>query len=332
MKRWLTLFTGMLLGVLLVIGCGGGSDDDDDGILDPNGGGDETSGYVVSGGTMTSEGQPIQGVNVGITSETVQLSVTSNASGAYQFTGLENGSYMIIPYKEGYTFQPENRIVTVAGADLSNQNFMGTPVGGGDGNGGGTSNELTVTVGTGLTPEISWTGGNANSLYVMDTAQWGSNYQWSITTPDGQTAGFSSPVTYGVTPTGMVEEVNLPLEPDREYRVCVSRWTLDGNVVGYAIFSTAGLDAPGDGYTVTGAVVDDDRRGISGATVILASGGDVTFVKTTTTDSGGGYTFSNIPDGTYTITATHPSYNFKPVMQVITVEGGNKAVSNFVED
>lgn len=328
MKRWAGVLVSGACVLSLVFGCGdnGGGDDGGDSLLDPNGGG-TTSGHVIWGGTMTSSGDPIPGVSVGLTSESGQQTQVSGADGSYEFSGLENGSYMIIPYKEGYTFQPENRVVRVAGADMSNQDFMGTSVGGGD---GGDAETITITVGEGLTPQISWTGGNANALYVMDTAQWGSNYQWSITTPDGQTTGFASPVTYGVTPEGFVEEVNRPLEPDREYRVTISRLTTSGNIVGYAYFSTAGLSGGGDAYTVSGAVVDDGRHGIAGATVIIASA--TNFMQTTTTDSGGSYRFTNIPDGTYTITATHPNYTFRNVMQQITVDGANVTVSNFVED
>jgi hypothetical protein len=46
--------------------------------------------------------------------------------------------------------------------------------------------------------------------------------------------------------------------------------------------------------------------GLSGVTVTLGS-------LTTTTDANGNYSFSNVPDGTYTVTPSLTGYTFNPV-------------------
>ena len=49
--------------------------------------------------------------------------VTSDASGAYAFSGLANGVYTVTPSRAGYTFTPVSRTVTVSDADSPGVNF-----------------------------------------------------------------------------------------------------------------------------------------------------------------------------------------------------------------
>ena len=90
--------------------------------LDGTGGGTTTT-YSVSGTVATSGGAGISGATV----STGSVSATTNASGAYTLTGLVNGTYTLTPSLSGYTFSPVNRSVTVSGANVSGQNFTGTP-------------------------------------------------------------------------------------------------------------------------------------------------------------------------------------------------------------
>jgi len=53
--------------------------------------------------------------------------VTTNSMGKYKFTGLPNGNYTITPNKTGYTFTPISMPVTISGANVSGQNFKGSP-------------------------------------------------------------------------------------------------------------------------------------------------------------------------------------------------------------
>lgn len=80
--------------------------------------------YSVSGTVSTSAGVGISGVTV----STGSVSTTTNSSGAYTLANLANGSYTLTPSLGGYTFSPASRSVTVSGANVSGQNFTGTPV------------------------------------------------------------------------------------------------------------------------------------------------------------------------------------------------------------
>ena len=79
--------------------------------------------FTVSGTIATSGGTGINGVTV----STGSTSTVTNSTGAYTLTGLANGTYTLTPSLSGYTFSPVNRSVTVSGANVTAQNFTGTP-------------------------------------------------------------------------------------------------------------------------------------------------------------------------------------------------------------
>ena len=71
--------------------------------------------------------------------------------------------------------------------------------------------------------------------------------------------------------------------------------------------------------TVSGAITD-------GVTIILTGAGSAT----TSTNTGGNYSFSGLVNGTYTVTPSLPGYTFTPSSAAITVSGTNVTGTNFV--
>jgi hypothetical protein len=53
-------------------------------------------------------------------------SVTTDANGAFAFSGLTNGSYTVTPSKQGYTFTPSSTNVTVSDASVTGVDFGAT--------------------------------------------------------------------------------------------------------------------------------------------------------------------------------------------------------------
>lgn len=53
---------------------------------------------------------------------------TTNSAGAYTFSGLASGSYVVAPSQSGFTFSPSTRAVTVNGSNVSGIDFSATPV------------------------------------------------------------------------------------------------------------------------------------------------------------------------------------------------------------
>lgn len=85
--------------------------------------------------------------------------------------------------------------------------------------------EFTVTVGSGATPQYSWSSGNAFSVSVMRTSA-PTTIVWGLATP-GQ-GNIASPATHGTTPAGSIQTSasETILTAGVEYRVSVS--LLDG--------------------------------------------------------------------------------------------------------
>ncbi|MBI2265794.1 MAG: PD40 domain-containing protein [Armatimonadetes bacterium] len=71
-------------------------------------------------GYITNAGTPLSGVTVSCTG---QPNTTTNASGYYEFVGLSNSTYTVIPSGLGYTYVPANASVTVSSAD-QRQDFV----------------------------------------------------------------------------------------------------------------------------------------------------------------------------------------------------------------
>ena len=79
--------------------------------------------YTISGTITTAASAGISGVTVSNGS----ASATTSSTGAYTLSGVANGAYTLTPSLSGYTFSPVNRSVTVSSANVTAQDFTGTP-------------------------------------------------------------------------------------------------------------------------------------------------------------------------------------------------------------
>jgi len=82
-------------------------------------------GYAINGRVANSSGIGLVGIRVYRTGSSV--AALTNGAGYYAFYGVVNGSYTLTPdATQGYGYTPVTRSVTVAGASVNNQNFVGT--------------------------------------------------------------------------------------------------------------------------------------------------------------------------------------------------------------
>ena len=81
----------------------------------------DVSQYYISG-TVALNGGLLSGVTITLSGDS-SGSTTTDASGNYSFTGLNNGAYTITPSKSGYTFTPSNITVTIARANVIGIDF-----------------------------------------------------------------------------------------------------------------------------------------------------------------------------------------------------------------
>ncbi|MBW2311191.1 MAG: carboxypeptidase regulatory-like domain-containing protein [Deltaproteobacteria bacterium] len=77
-------------------------------------------------------------------------------------------------------------------------------------------------------------------------------------------------------------------------------------------------------YSVSGQVTTNGT-GLSGVTITLSGDGS----DTTTTDSGGDYSFSGLSNGSYMVTPSLAGYTFDPTSRNVTVSGQNKTGVDF---
>jgi outer membrane protein assembly factor BamB len=75
-------------------------------------------------GTVTSSGVGLAGVTVSLAPG--GLTAQTAADGTYAIPNVQNGDYTLTPYKITYVFTPISRAVTMAGADVTGQDFAGT--------------------------------------------------------------------------------------------------------------------------------------------------------------------------------------------------------------
>jgi hypothetical protein len=74
---------------------------------------------VISG---TVNGENIDGLTINMTGAAT-TSETTDASGKYSFNSMDNGLYIITPYRDGFSFEPANAEVYISGASATNVDF-----------------------------------------------------------------------------------------------------------------------------------------------------------------------------------------------------------------
>lgn len=74
----------------------------------------------VLSGTVT--GDNVDGLTINMTGAAT-ISTTTDASGEYSFNNVDNGLYIITPYRDGFSFDPANVEVYISGASATNVDF-----------------------------------------------------------------------------------------------------------------------------------------------------------------------------------------------------------------
>jgi hypothetical protein len=271
--------------------------------------------YSITGTITTSSGTAISGVSV----SRGAASVATNSSGVYTFTGVANGSYTITPSLTGYTFSPVNRSVSVSGANVSGQNFTGTP----PTSGNALSNGVPVN------SSVNSTSANSDfKEFTVAIPSGASNLNIATTNASGDIDLY---VRFGASPGTASGQYDCRPYTGSGNETCSfatpSVGTYYVRVYGYATGTqsftlTASWGSAPSTYSITGSITTSTGTAISGVTV--SRGG-----ATTTTDSSGVYTFTGLANGSYTITPSLTNYTFSPTSRSVSVSGANVSSQNF---
>lgn len=265
------------------------------------GGGDFAGGQAAStsvvSGTMTNQaGARMAGVLITMTGA-ANMTIVTDASGNYSFSGLRAGQYTLTPSFTGVTFTPPSRIVKVGdGAASSAQDFIGTqPV---------VTLSLSGTVtnqsGAGVAGVSVALSGDASKTAVTN-----SSGKYSFT---GLIGG-----NYTVTPTisGMV------LDPIRKDVLITS-----SNAVGVDFVATQ-ITAS---LAISGSVAFQSGAPVAGASIVLSGTED----KTVVTDVSGNFSFNGLANGFYAVTPSLGGNACAPAKRNVFVNGANITGQNFV--
>jgi hypothetical protein len=215
--------------------------------------------------------------------------VTANSSGSYSFANLANGSYTVTPSKPGYSFSPSSLPETISGANVTEVNFTGTS-----------------TAVWNITGTISPSSGGGGALVALSgaatattTADSSGNYSFT-SLANGSYTVTPSQTGYTFSPTSQPVAIN----------------GANASGVNFTATSTASWNLTGTIIPVTAG---------SGAVVTLSGAA----TGTATADSSGNYSFTNLANGTYTLTPSNSGYAFTPVNQNVTINGANAAAAVF---
>ena len=215
--------------------------------------------------------------------------VTADSSGNYTFSNLANGSYTVTPSKTGYSFSPTSQPASINGANVTGVNFTGTS-----------------TAVWSITGTISPSSGGSGALVSLSGSA-------SATTTSDSSGNYSftglSNGTYIVTPNQSGYTFSPASQP-------VTINGANAPSINFTATSTAS-------WSLTGSITPTTAG--SGAVVTLSGAG----TGTATADGSGNYSFTNLTNGTYTLTPSKSGFTFTPINQIVTINSANAAAMVF---
>ncbi|MGV3719751.1 MAG: carboxypeptidase regulatory-like domain-containing protein [Actinomycetota bacterium] len=311
--------------------------------------------YSISGSVLVG-GVGLAGVQI----NTAGGSVVTSAAGAYSISGLSAGSYTVTASRSGYTLSPASRAVAV-GPSATSVNFTATlntyAISGtvrlnGVGLGGVSVTDGTRSATTGASGQYTLSGVPSGAYTVTPTV-----------------AGYTfAPVSRSVT-VGASNQMGIDFAAASSTFRIAGRITANGASLGSVSVTVGGTTVTTDGsgnYEVAGLAagtyaVQPSRSGyqFSPSSRTLTVGPDRTDAhftavslheirgrvtlkgvglsgvtltagpRTTATDANGDYTFADVGNGSYTVTASGLGYTFEPPSRAVAVNGGNVTGADF---
>ncbi|MFZ3210109.1 MAG: carboxypeptidase regulatory-like domain-containing protein [Terriglobales bacterium] len=262
-----------------------------------------TVAYSISG---TISGAGGNGATVTL-SGTSSATVTASATGTYTFSNLANGSYTLTASNSGFTFTPASQSATVSNASVTGINFSTVTysISGTISGAGGNGATVTLSGASSATVTASTTGtytfsNLTNGSYTVTPSKSGFSF-----TPASQAATVSSASVTGIN-------------------FSTGTYSISGTISG----------AGGNGATVTlsgasSATVTASATGTASSATITASTTGTASSATVTASATGTYTFSNLANGSYTVTASKSGFTFTPASQAATVNNASVSGINF---
>ena len=265
-------------------------------------------GPTISGIVRNEDSSPLPGVEIRIKNNATQIATQTftNSTGEFTTSGLDNGLYTVTPQKDNTVFTPSTRSVTINNADA----YV----------------EFTASLGFILTGKVVNATDGAVIENVTVTIK-GKNTEYTTSVATDSNGAYSFPGigydTYTITPS-------LPgwgFDPPSI--------TLDipAGTAGGKTYTLANFEAT-LGYQISGKVIDPTNldnttdNGIENVRLTLTGDSAFTPVEKFTNPQGM-YSFTGLPNGTYTVTPSLGLYKFSPKTLSVAIKDASALSQNF---
>ncbi len=262
-----------------------------------------TTGFQISGKVVDAiKLEGFQGVRITLKSVEFSDSTTTDESGAYSFVGLTGGTYTVTPQYAAYDFEPQEKTVVLAGANVDNIDFIA---------GSGAAISGVVLAKSDKTPlEGVFVALYENGLFEDPFSK--------------------APVrTYTTGENGKFNFIGV--EPNKTYHIKPSKEGygfdpsfIKQNVLGSSAISDIYFEAI-EGYYISGTVTNLVGAGVSDVDVSLSGEKQ----ETVQTNEQGQYSFSALGPGTYTVTVEAVGYSVYPASKNVIISTSGKDDINF---
>ncbi|MEW6379851.1 MAG: PQQ-binding-like beta-propeller repeat protein [bacterium] len=215
----------------------------------------------------------------------------SDAGGKFSFS-LPQGSYVLTPSLDGYTFSPQTCSISLTGDsdDPSFLSLLRAYI---------ISGSVAGDAQDGVALYLDGNTIEGNSIRGMTTSRANGSFEFTVYRG-----------CYRITPS----LAGYSFQPSsRQIRIESASHYVGNNFIAHA--------ASQQEYTLSGTISGDVRD-----QVILTLSGDLS--RTTASDSQGRFSF-RLPDGHYVLTASKAGYSFSPAQREITIQGADSSGNNF---
>ena len=274
----------------------------------------ELPGAYIAGRVTTATGKPVSGVLMTLADGGIVFTTTTDQNGSYTVHAPVD-NYIVIPAKQGWTFDPQTRVVALGESGMTGVDFTGTAAS------GEISGSVTRAVGGRVNYSLESDhpyAANSDTTYTITahpdaprirvhldevSLQDGNDFIYVLDADDELVEQLTGDATDHWTPwvTGNTVKINLVSgESDYSYYY---------------------------GFHVDGYETDILPQGaLPGITVTAQPGG-----ATAVTESDGTFAFADMEPVTYTLSVALPNWKLAPNLRTVTVPpGGSAAGQNFL--
>lgn len=259
--------------------------------------------FTVYGNVIDLDNNGVEETTLLLTGLNGEMTALSDSTGKYAFTGLQEGDYTLTVFKEGYTFAPQKRYISITNEDIEINDFVCQE-----------SNGIPLNISGKVTNSNGEPVNGVTIIFHYD------DKLKSTDTYDKGSYNYSADLhqTYTI----------IPVKEGYEYTFVPDRYEITIDELSERVTScnfTAEYSGP-PLYSLFGRVIDTDGNGYSNYFVRLEGEGERILVRT---DENGYFVFTSVKEGAYTVIPDISNHRFEPEEVTVTVSGEDAFIPDF---